>query len=100
MSVTIPRELHEKMVREWKREYETEFGPLDSIIAFTDAEEWVLHYAKLITFWRKRTPDVTLTQRPKLKLICAHAIATNAEQSLWKVIKSKGLETEVRSQLE
>lgn len=100
MSVTIPRELHEKMVREWKREYETEFGPLDAVIEFTTSEEWVAHYAKVIRFWTERTPDINLTDRPKLKVICAHAIATNAEQSMWKVVKSKGLETEVRSQLD
>lgn len=100
MSVTIPREMHEKMVGKWKKEYEAEFGPLDSVIEFTTQEDWVAHYARVIAFWKRKTPCIDLERRPNLKLCCAHAIATNAERGMWSIVKAKNLEEEVRSEVE
>ena len=99
MSVTIPREMHENMVKQWMHEYETEFGTLDALINFSTAGEWAAHYAKLIRFWQTKTPEIDMDRRPNLKLLCAHAIATNGERAMWKVVKDKGLEAEVRAEL-
>ena len=95
-SVTIPREMHAKMVKKLKKEYEAQFGSLNTIVEFALQEDWVAYYANVISFWKQRIPEIDMERRPNLKVICAHAIATNAERSMWSIVKKKGLEDEVK----
>ena len=98
-SITIPQEMHTSMVEEWKLEYEQEFGKLDTVVTFTTVQEWVSHYTRILQFWKNKTPEIDLKSPPNLKTICAHAIATNAEQNVWKLIKEKGLTDEVTASI-
>ena len=63
-SITIPHELHQRMLAEWKVEYEAEFGALDAIVEFATADEWAEHYARMIRFWTRRVPEISMTKRP------------------------------------
>ena len=99
-SITIPHELHKRMVEEWKREYETEFGALDAILEFPTPADWVNHYAKVVRFWTRKIPEISMTTRPSMETVCAHAIASNATENMWRTIREKKMEAEVRAALD
>ena len=99
-SITIPHELHQRMLAEWKVEYEAEFGALDAVVEFATADEWTDHYARMIRFWTRRVPEISMAERPSMETVCAHAIASNAVANMWKPVKERGLEVAVQSRLD
>lgn len=96
--VTIPAALHQKMVRDFRLEYEDEFGALDHVHSYT-RDELVDKYARDLRFWRMRIPEISHEKRPDLRKMCAHAIATNAVTNMKKFIGERGLGAEVRAHL-
>lgn len=100
MSVTIPRELHERTVAQLRIAYTEEFGPLDAERHFATQQAWCNHYAQVIRFWETRVPDIqSATQMPSIEVICTHAITANALANMWRVVRSKGLEEAVRARV-
>jgi hypothetical protein len=98
MSVTIPRELHERTVAQLRKEYTEEFGPLDAERLFATQQAWCNHYAQVIRFWDARVPDIQ-SATPSIEVICTHAITANALANMWRVIRSKGLEEAVKARV-
>lgn len=94
-AVTIPKDLHARMVRTYRREYEDEFGPLDEQRAFT-REELVQKYAADLRFWKQREPTIDAgKKRPDVRTVCQHAIATNAIANMWRLCADRGIREDV-----
>ena len=94
-SFTIPADLHARMVRTFRHEYEDEFGSLDEVAAYS-REQLAAKYARDIEFWKKRQPAIDPNRRPNMRTVCAHAIASNAIANMWKLCQEKGIESDVR----
>jgi hypothetical protein len=75
--ITIPRDLHEKMIKTLWHEYEDEFGVMSEVRSYS-RDELVQKYALNIAFWQKRQPDISTSRRLDMRTVCAHAIASNA----------------------
>ncbi len=97
-AVTIPGDMHAKMIETYRREYEDEFGCMDKECAYT-RDELIDKYAKDILFWKKRVPTIETSKRPSTRQICAHAIATNAVTNMWSLCREKKIEVEVQERL-
>ena len=92
--ITIPKEMHEKMIKTLQLEYEDEFGPLSQVRNYT-REELIHKYALDILFWQKRQPEIGTSKRPDMRKICAHAIASNAITNMWKLCDERKIRSEV-----
>jgi hypothetical protein len=93
-AVTIPAQLHSRMVETYRREYEDEFGALNAVTSFT-RDQLVAKYAADISFWKRREPVIDTKKKPSMRTICGHAITTNAVANMWKVCEERGIEQEV-----
>lgn len=98
-AVTIPKEMHERMVHAFKIEYEDEFGNMEATKTFS-RDELIVKYAADIAFWKKREPSINLSKKPSMRIICAHAITTNAQSAMWRLCDEKNIKAEVESRLE
>lgn len=97
-SVTIPRKTHERMVNQFRLEYEDEFGDMSQEKSFT-RDELIDKYAADIQFWKKREPAIDVNRKPDMRTICAHAIATNAQSAMWRLCSEKGIHAEVETKI-
>ena len=97
-SVTIPREIHERMVKKFRLEYEDEFGDMSQEKSFT-RDELIDKYAADIQFWKKREPTIDVNRKPNMRTICSHAIATNAQSAMWRLCSEKGILSEVEAKI-
>jgi hypothetical protein len=95
-SVTIPSDLHARMVKTFRHEYQDEFGNMDLQIGYT-RDELIEKYANDICFWKKRAPTIDAQKKPNLRTVCAHAIATNAIANMWKLCDDKDIRSEVEA---
>ena len=95
-SVTIPKELHERMVKTFRMEYEDEFGDMEAEKTFSRSE-LIEKYARDIRFWKKREPVIDPNKRPNMRTVCAHAITTNAQSTMWRLCTEKNITEEVES---
>lgn len=97
-SVTIPRETHERMVKQFRLEYEDEFGDMCEEKSFT-RDELIDKYATDLLFWKKREPVIDVNRKPNMRTICAHAITTNAQSAMWELCSEKGIHAEVENKI-
>jgi len=96
--VTIPKEMHEKMIEKLRQQYKREFGDSDAVVTFS-RDEMIEKYAKDIVFWKVRTPSIK-PGSVTLPIICAHAICTNAEKQMQSLAEQKKIWTEVETLVE
>lgn len=97
-AVTIPKEMHERMVETFRCEYAAEFGDMGRERTFTRAA-MIAKYASDIAFWKAREPVIDLAASPSLRAICAHAITTNAQSCMWRLCDEKNIRIEVEQAL-
>lgn len=97
-AVTIPGDMHARMIETCRKEYEDEFGCMDEQRTYT-RDALVDKYADDILFWKKRVPEIDTSKRPSTRQICAHAISTNALTNMWSLCREKKIETEVQQRL-
>ena len=93
--VTIPKEMHDRMVAKLRLQYEQEFGDADLVVTYS-RQELIDKYVRDYVFWSVRTPTVDPSQ-VSMSIICAHAICTNAIKQMEKLARSKGIWTEVKT---
>lgn len=98
-AVTIPKEMHERMVKKFRHEYEDEFGDMCRERSFTRTE-LIEKYAMDIAFWRRREPVIDAQRKPDMRAICAHAITTNAQNAMWALCSERGIREEVESKMD
>lgn len=96
--ITIPKEMHEKMVAALRVEYEAAFGAIDDDAPREfSREQLVEKYAKDLAFWRARVPDIASAKtRPSLEDVCRHLITSNAVVNMEKLCAQRGIEEDVR----
>lgn len=97
--VTIPAKLHATMIRTFEHEYRDEFGELEHVKEYT-RDDLIDKYARDVRFWKQRVPEITRDERPTIREVCAHAITTNAVSNMKRMLAERGLEADVRTQLE
>lgn len=94
-AVTIPKDMHERMIKTFRLEYQDEFGDLEEKRTYSRAE-CIAKYAADIAFWKRREPVIDPNRRkPDMRVICAHAIATNAQSAMWRICEEKNITAEV-----
>lgn len=98
-SVTIPKDMHERMIHRFRMEYQDEFGDLDETKTYSRTE-CIAKYAADIAFWKQREPVIDPTKKkPEMRVICAHAISTNAQSAMWRLCEEKAIRVEVENVL-
>ena len=99
--ITIPASLHQKMILDFKKEYEEKFGSIDDAITYGTKSDIVEKYVKDITFWKERTPVINYESStpPSIEQICAHAICTNAVSNMLELSKKKCVFEEVSKKI-
>ena len=97
--VTIPAKLHAEMLRGLQAQYEAEFGALDVVRPYT-REALVAKYAADLQFWQARLPAMDRVAQRDLRIICAHAIATNAIANMWRLCDERGIRDDVQATLD
>lgn len=87
------------MIEKFRCEYEDEFGALDTVREYT-RDELIDKYARDIRFWQDRQPTIETKRTPSTRIVCIHAITTNAIRNMWKLCHEKHIEPEVRALVE
>ena len=93
--INIPREMHEKVVSDFKCEYEQTLGTLTEDVRDYSREELVAKYAAAMAFWKKRIPAIDPEKRPTIETICRHLVTTNAVSNLKKYLEQHGIYDDV-----
>ena len=89
--VTIPAKLHSDMVEQYRIEYEREFGAMSNAVRQYTEPELVDKYARDVRFWEKRIPELDPTSPPDMRVVCAHAITTNAVLQMKELSTKRGI---------
>lgn len=91
-AITIPKEVHERVLLELGREYEETFGfdPLSEEAKGTKRLIGKKTYERNLLFWKTRLPSISASSPPDMDTVARHAICTNAISNTERELKKYG----------